>query len=74
MEKSEEDETEDFQSDDERPKKRRRRRRKRRQFTNEEDVKADHEETESQGSAEADNDNISSLSENTPAENIKEDS
>jgi ribonuclease E len=74
MEKSEEDETEDFQSDDEKPKKRRRRRRKRRQFTNEEDVKADHEETESQGSAEADDDNISSLSENTPAENIKEDS
>ncbi len=74
MEKSEEDETEDFQSDDERPKKRRRRRRKKRQFTNEEDVKADHEETESQGSAEADDDNISSLSENTPAENIKEDS
>ncbi|NCX58657.1 MAG: Rne/Rng family ribonuclease, partial [Rhodobacteraceae bacterium] len=74
MEKSEEDETEDFQSDDEKPKKRRRRRRKRRQFTNEEDVKADHEETESQGSAEADDDNNSSLSENTPAENIKEDS
>ncbi len=73
MEKSEEDETEDFQSDDERPKKRRRRRRKKRQFTNEEDVKADHEETENQGSAEADDDNISSLSENTPAENIKED-
>ena len=73
MEKSEEDETEDFQSDDERPKKRRRRRRKKRQFTNEEDVKVDHEETESQGSVEADDDNISSLSENTPAENIKED-
>ena len=73
MEKSEEDETDDFQSDDERPKKRRRRRRKKRQFTNEEDVKADHEETENQGNAEADDDNISSLSENTPAENIKED-
>ena len=73
MEKSEEGETEDFQSDDERPKKRRRRRRKKRQFTNEEDVKVDHEETESQGSIEADDDNISSLSENTPAENIKED-
>tara|TARA_A200000113_G_scaffold209167_1_gene208021 strand:- start:180 stop:2867 length:2688 start_codon:yes stop_codon:yes gene_type:complete len=73
MEKSEEDETDDFQSDDERPKKRRRRRRKKRQFTNEEDVKADHEETENQGSAEADDDNISSLSENTPAENIKQD-
>ena len=73
MEKSEEDVTEDFQSDDERPKKRRRRRRKKRQFTNEEDVKVDHEESESQGSIEADDDNISSLSENTPAENIKED-
>ena len=73
MDKSEEDETEDFQSDDERPKKRRRRRRKKRQFTNEEDVKVDHDETESQGSVEADDDNISSLSENTLAENIKED-
>ena len=73
MEKSEEDETEDFQSDHERPKKRRRRRRKKRQFTNEEDVKVDHEETESQGSVEADDDSISSSSENTPAENIKED-
>ena len=73
MEKSEEDETDDFQGDDERPKKRRRRRRKKRQFTNEEDVKADHEETENQGNAEADDDNIASLSESTPAENIKED-
>ena len=73
MDKSEEDETEDFQSDDERPKKRRRRRRKKRQFTNEEDVKVDHEETESQVSVEADDDNVSLLSENTPAENIKED-
>ncbi|GIR84511.1 MAG: hypothetical protein CM15mP85_11350 [Rhodobacterales bacterium] len=73
MEKSEEDETEDFQSDDERPKKRRRRRRKKRQFTNEEDVKADQEETENQGNSETDVDNISSSNENTPAENIKED-
>ena len=73
MEKSEEDETDDFQGDDERPKKRRRRRRKKRQFTNEEDVKADHEETGNQGNAEADDDNIASSSESIPDENIKED-
>jgi len=73
MEKSEEEENEDFQGDDERPKKRRRRRRKKRQFTNEEDVKADREDTENLGNSEADIENIPSLSEKTPAENIKED-
>ena len=72
MEESVEDETEDFQSDDERPKKRRRRRRKKRQFTNEEDLKADQDDTENQGSAETDDD-MSSLSDNTPTENIKQD-
>ena len=73
MEKSEEDETEDFQSDDERPKKRRRRRRKKRQFTNEEEVKSDQDETGNQGNSETGVENIPSSSENTPAENIKED-
>ena len=73
MEKSEEEENEDFQGDDERPKKRRRRRRKKRQFTNEEDVKADREDTENLGNSEADIENIPSSSEKTPAENIKED-
>jgi ribonuclease E len=73
MDKSEEDETEDFQSDDERPKKRRRRRRKKRQFTNEEEVKSDQDETGKQGNSETGVENIPSSNENTPAENIKED-
>ena len=73
MEKSEEDETEDFQSDDERPKKRRRRRRKKRQFTNEEEVNSDQDETGNQGNSETGVENNPSSNENTPAENIKED-
>ncbi len=73
MDKSEEDETEDFQSDDERPKKRRRRRRKKRQFTNEEDVKVDQEDTENQSNSETGVENIPSSNENSPAENIKKD-
>ena len=73
MEKSEEDETEDFQSDDERPKKRRRRRRKKRQFTNEEDVNADQEDTENQSNSETGVENIPSSNENTSTESIKED-
>ena len=73
MEKSEEDETEDFQSDDERPKKRRRRRRKKRQFTNEEEVKSDQDETGNQGNSNTGVENITSSKENTPSENIKED-
>ena len=73
MEKSEEDETEDFQSDDERPKKRRRRRRKKRQFTNEEEVKSDQDETGKQGNSETGVENIPSSNENTPAENVKKD-
>ncbi len=73
MEKSEEDETEDFQSDDERPKKRRRRRRKKRQFTNEEEVKSDQDETGNQGNSETGVENIPSSNENTPAENVKKD-
>ena len=73
MEKSEEDETEDFQSDDERPKKRRRRRRKKRQFTNEEEVNSNQDETGNQGNSETGVENIPSSNENTPAENIKED-
>ena len=67
------DETEDFESDDERPKKRTRRRRKKRQFTNEEEVKFNQDETGNQGYSEADVENIPSANENTPAENIKED-
>ena len=73
MDKSEEDETEDFQSDDERPKKRRRRRRKKRQFTNEEEVKSDQDETGKQGNSETGVENIPSSNENTPAENVKKD-
>ncbi len=73
MEKSEEDETEDFKSDDERPKKRRRRRRKKRQFTNEEEVKSDQDETGNQSNSETAVENIPSSNENTPSENIKED-
>ena len=73
MEKSEEEETEDFQGDDERPKKRRRRRRKKRQFTNEEDVKADQEDTKNKGNSETGVENSPSSNENTSAKNIKED-
>ena len=73
MEKSEEEETEDLQGDDERPKKRRRRRRKKRQFTNEEDVKADQEDTKNKGNSETGVENSPSSNENTSAENKKED-
>jgi len=73
MEEAVEDETEDFQSDEEKPKKRRRRRRKKRQFANEEEVKADQDETGNQGNSETGVENISSSTENTPVENIKED-
>ena len=73
MEKPEDGEIEDIQGDDERPKKRRRRRRKKRQFTNEEDVNADQEDTENQSNSETSVENIPSSNENTPAENIKED-